>query len=96
MQISIFSVGRMKKGAEHKLVDHYLDRFSKSSGAIGVHLKKLKEISESRAQTACQRMEEEGRKLIEFLPEKCRLIVLDERGKSISSSAFAEKIQFYR
>lgn len=96
MQISIFAVGRMKRGAEQKLVDHYLERFSKSSGAIGLHFKRLQEISESRAQTACQRMEEEGRKLIEFLPEKCQLIVLDERGKSISSPTFAEKLVFYR
>ncbi|MCZ2158007.1 23S rRNA (pseudouridine(1915)-N(3))-methyltransferase RlmH [Bartonella sp. 220] len=96
MQISIFAVGRMKKGAEHKLVHHYLDRFSKSAGAVGFHLKKLQEISESRAQTACLRMEEEGSKLLDFLPEKCQLIVLDERGKSISSSVFAKKLGFYR
>ncbi|MBB4076487.1 23S rRNA (pseudouridine1915-N3)-methyltransferase [Bartonella fuyuanensis] len=96
MQISIFAVGRMKSGAEKKLVQHYLDRFSKSSGAAGFHLKTLYEIPESRAQTACQRMEEEGRRLIEFLPEKCQLIVLDERGESISSAAFSEKLRFYR
>ncbi|WP_019219995.1 23S rRNA (pseudouridine(1915)-N(3))-methyltransferase RlmH [Bartonella florencae] len=96
MQISIFAVGRMKRGAEQKLVDHYLNRFSKGSGAVGFHFKRLQEISESRAQKACQRMEEEGRKLIEFLPEKCRLIVLDERGESISSSSFAEKLVLYR
>lgn len=96
MQISIFAVGRMKSGAEQKLVQRYLDRFSKSSGAVGFHLKKLQEIPESRAQTACQRMEEEGRRLVEFLPEKCRLIVLDERGESISSVAFAEKLGCYR
>ncbi|QEE11496.1 23S rRNA (pseudouridine(1915)-N(3))-methyltransferase RlmH [Bartonella krasnovii] len=96
MQISIFAVGRMKSGAEQKLVQRYLDRFSKSSGAVGFHLKKLQEIPESRAQTACQRMEEEGRRLVEFLPEKCRLIVLDERGESISSAAFAEKLGCYR
>ncbi|WP_375622937.1 MULTISPECIES: 23S rRNA (pseudouridine(1915)-N(3))-methyltransferase RlmH [unclassified Bartonella] len=96
MQISIFAVGRMKSGAEQKLVQHYLDRFSKISGDVGFHLKKLQEIPESRAQTACQRMEEEGRKLIEFLPEKCRLIVLDERGESISSTSFSEKLRCYR
>ncbi|WP_375651789.1 MULTISPECIES: 23S rRNA (pseudouridine(1915)-N(3))-methyltransferase RlmH [unclassified Bartonella] len=96
MQISIFAVGRMKSGAEQKLVQHYLDRFSKVSGVVGFHLKKLQEIPESRAQTACQRMEEEGRKLIEFLPEKCRLIVLDERGESISSTSFSEKLRCYR
>ncbi|WP_332065833.1 23S rRNA (pseudouridine(1915)-N(3))-methyltransferase RlmH [Bartonella sp. CB189] len=96
MQISIFAVGRMKKGAERELVRHYLDRFSKISGAIGFHFKTLQEIPESRAQTACQRMEEEGKKLIEFLPEKCQLIVLDERGVSISSSAFTKKLMSYR
>ncbi|WP_330168595.1 23S rRNA (pseudouridine(1915)-N(3))-methyltransferase RlmH [Bartonella grahamii] len=96
MQISIFAVGRMKSGAEQKLVQHYLDRFSKISGAVGFHLKKLQEIPESRAPTACQRIEEEGRRLIEFLPEKCRLIVLDERGETISSTAFSEKLGCYR
>ncbi|WP_375618083.1 MULTISPECIES: 23S rRNA (pseudouridine(1915)-N(3))-methyltransferase RlmH [unclassified Bartonella] len=96
MQISVFAVGRMKSGAEQKLVQHYLDRFSKISGDVGLHLKKLQEIPESRAQTVCQRMEEEGRKLIEFLPEKCRLIVLDERGESISSTSFSEKLRCYR
>ncbi|EJF82088.1 23S rRNA (pseudouridine(1915)-N(3))-methyltransferase RlmH [Bartonella doshiae] len=96
MQISIFAIGRMKKGAEQELVRHYLNRFAKSSEAVGFHLKTLQEVPESRAQTACQRMEEEGRRLIEFLPNKCRLIVLDERGKSVSSSAFAEKLWSYR
>ncbi|WP_375624675.1 MULTISPECIES: 23S rRNA (pseudouridine(1915)-N(3))-methyltransferase RlmH [unclassified Bartonella] len=96
MQISIFAVGRMKSGAEQKLVQHYLDRFSKISGAVGFHLKKLQETPESRAQIACQRMEEEGERLIEFLPEKCRLIVLDERGESISSTSFSEKLRCYR
>ncbi|OPB29127.1 23S rRNA (pseudouridine(1915)-N(3))-methyltransferase RlmH [Bartonella sp. WD12.1] len=96
MQISIFAVGRMKKGAEQTLTHRYLDRFSKSAGVVGFHFKKMQEISESRAQTACQRMEEEGAKLFEALPEKCRLIVLDERGKLISSFTFAEKLAFYR
>ncbi|CBI76789.1 conserved protein of unknown function [Bartonella clarridgeiae 73] len=96
MQISIFAVGRMKQDAEQILVQRYLDRFSKSAGAVGFHFGKMQEISESRAQTVCQRVEEEGKKLFESLPEKCRLIVLDERGKLISSSIFAEKLAFYR
>ncbi|ETS13532.1 ribosomal RNA large subunit methyltransferase H [Bartonella quintana JK 12] len=45
---------------------------------------------------ACQYIEGEGRGFIEFLSERCRLIVLDALGKSISSSAFAEKLEFYR
>ncbi|ATO56965.1 23S rRNA (pseudouridine(1915)-N(3))-methyltransferase RlmH [Bartonella sp. 1-1C] len=96
MQVSIFAVGRMKQGAEQILVHRYLDRFSKSAKAVGFQFGKMQEISESRAHTPCQRMKEEEKKLFEYLPEKCRLIVLDERGKSISSSIFAEKLACYR
>ncbi|ALE04143.1 23S rRNA (pseudouridine(1915)-N(3))-methyltransferase RlmH [Bartonella ancashensis] len=96
MQISIFAIGRMKEGIEQKLVHRYLDRFSKSAKTMGLHFGKMQEITESRSQTSHQRMEEEGKKLLEVLPERCRLIVCDERGKSISSVSFAERIALYR
>ncbi|OPB31209.1 23S rRNA (pseudouridine(1915)-N(3))-methyltransferase RlmH [Bartonella sp. AR 15-3] len=96
MQVSIFAVGRLKQGVEQILVHRYLDRFSKSAEAVGFRFGKMQEISESRAHTVCQRIEEEGKKLFEYLPEKCRLIVLDERGELMSSSVFAEKLAFYR
>ncbi|ETS17499.1 ribosomal RNA large subunit methyltransferase H [Bartonella quintana JK 12] len=40
MQISIFAVDRLKKEVEHKLVHHYLDRFSKSFEAVGFYFRK--------------------------------------------------------
>lgn len=86
----------MKKGPEQELADRYFDRFAKSATPLGLGFAKLYEIPESRAQTASQRMEEEGARLLEFLGETHRLIVLDERGKTMGSPEFSDKIALMR
>lgn len=96
MQISVFAVGRMKKGPEQELVERYFDRFAKTAPALGMTFHKVHETIESRGQSAKQRMEEEGGKLIESLPENGRLIILDERGKSMTSPLFAHQIEQWR
>lgn len=93
MQISVFAVGRMKKGPEQDLANRYFDRFSKLAPTLGMTFHNVNEIVESRAQNATQRLDEEGRKLLETLPENGCLIILDERGKSLSSPAFANAIE---
>ncbi|WP_297322451.1 23S rRNA (pseudouridine(1915)-N(3))-methyltransferase RlmH [uncultured Bartonella sp.] len=96
MQISVFAVGRMKKGPEQELANRYFERFSKLAPSLGLNFLNVHEITESRLQNANQRMEEEGAKLIESLPDNSRLIVLDERGKSVSSVIFSESFQNWR
>lgn len=96
VQISVFAVGRMKKGAEHELADRYFDRFSKLAPSLGLTFLDVHEIAESRLQTSSQRIDEEGNKLLESLPEGGRLIVLDERGKSISSVILAKNFETWR
>lgn len=96
MQVNIFAIGRMKKGPEQELAARYFDRFAKSAPPLGLSLGKVHEITESRAQSAMQRMDEEGQKLIEFLPENSRLVVLDERGKSQTSPLFAQNMAEWR
>jgi len=96
VQISVFAVGRMKKGAEQDLTAHYLARFAKIAPAIGLVFVGLHEIAESRAVLPKARMEEESDKMLTFLPQKARLIVLDEGGKNLSSQDFADMLQFWR
>ena len=96
MQISVFAVGRMKKGPEQELVSRYFDRFSKLAPSLGLSFQNVHEIVESRSQNANQRMEEEGENLLGTLQEGSRLIVLDERGKSMTSVQFAHKLQDWR
>lgn len=92
MRISLFAVGRLKTGPEKDLASRYLDRFAKTGPAVGLELARVVEVNESRASNSETRKKEEGSALEKALPEGAILVLLDERGKSLSSEAFAEMV----
>lgn len=89
MRLSIHAVGRMKAGPERDLVARYLDRLSKTGPAVGMEFAGVSEISESQARSAEQRMREEADRLESSLGDAA-LVLLDERGKNMTSPAFAD------
>lgn len=96
MRVGLFAVGRLKAGPEKDLAARYLDRFAKAGPAIGLELGKLVEVGESRAGNAETRKREEAVLLEKALPDGAVLILLDERGKSLDSSGFADLIAGFR
>lgn len=92
MRVSIFAVGRLKSGPEKDLAERYLDRFAKSGPAIGLEFARVIEINESRASNAETRKREEAAQLEKYLSDGAALILMDERGKSLDSPAFADTI----
>jgi 23S rRNA (pseudouridine1915-N3)-methyltransferase len=54
------------------------------------------EIKESRAGDADRRMVEESIAIANLIPERAVTVILDARGESISSSAFAGRLQEWR
>ena len=96
MKISVFAVGRMKTGPEKELADRYFERFSKSGPAVGLEFSGLVEIPESRAQGVTERKRDEADRLRQQLAPGAALILLDERGKSVSSQDFAGRIAALR
>jgi 23S rRNA (pseudouridine1915-N3)-methyltransferase len=96
MRISLFAVGRLKAGPEKELASRYLDRFAKAGPAVGLELARQIEIAESRAANADTRKREEAAALEKAMAEGAVLILLDERGKSLDSEAFADLIGRYR
>jgi len=90
MQIAIFAIGRMKKGASQELSQHYLDRFAKIAPSVGLSFGGLREIAESKAATPTLRQAQEQARLAEILLVPTRLVLLDERGKDLSSPQFAD------
>lgn len=88
MRLAIHAVGRLKAGPERELVARYLDRFAKSGPAVGLEFAGVTEIAESQARRAEQRMREEADKLSPAGGD-IALVVLDERGRSMASPAFA-------
>ena len=92
MRIAVHAVGRMKSGPDKELAERYFDRFSRSGPALGLEFSGVVEIAESRSQTAGERRREEAQRLQAQLGPGISLILLDERGKSLSSEEFARKI----
>lgn len=90
MRVGMHVVGRMKAGPERDLVEHYLDRFARSGSAIGLEWAGVDETPESRAGTAAERRRQESRKLLDGRRAGgAALILLDERGKNLSSEEIA-------
>ncbi|KAA6205163.1 MAG: 23S rRNA (pseudouridine(1915)-N(3))-methyltransferase RlmH [Candidatus Tokpelaia sp.] len=96
MHIAIFAVGRLKKGAEADLADLYTERFAKAGALVGLQFDGVHNIGESRAPTPEQRKEEEAAALQAGRKRGCLLVLLDERGKNLSSRAFARNLQQWR
>ncbi|WP_027060384.1 23S rRNA (pseudouridine(1915)-N(3))-methyltransferase RlmH [Mesorhizobium loti] len=92
MKISVHAVGRMKAGPERELADRYFERFAKSGPAVGLEFAGITEIAEGRAQSAAERQRDEGSRLLVQLQPGTALILLDERGKNLSSQDFANRI----
>ena len=89
-------MGRLKTGPEKELASRYLDRFAKAGPAVGLELARLVEVSESRASNPETRKKEEASALEKALPEGCILLLLDERGKTLDSEAFADLLGRHR
>ena len=88
MRLSIAAVGRLKDGAERVLVDRYLKRLV-AAKSLGLGPVVEKEIAEARHATAAERQSDEAARLLKLVGDADLLIALDERGKAMTSAAFA-------
>ncbi len=86
------AVGRMKAGPERELLDRYVSRARASARALGVSNLDLIEVDEGRARSVDERRREEAAALSAKLPPGAVLFALDERGRSLPSPAFAERV----
>jgi 23S rRNA (pseudouridine1915-N3)-methyltransferase len=88
----IAAVGRLRNGPEAALIADYLDRHAKAGRALGLPPVTLAEVEDKRGGG----MEAEAPLLERAIPAGAALVVLDERGKLISSPEFAEVIAGWR
>ncbi len=96
MRITIHAVGRMKSGPERDLAARYLDRAEKAGRSLGLAPVAIRETGESRAARADDRKREEADALLAGLAPDAFVIVLDERGESLSSEEFADLLRSAR
>jgi 23S rRNA (pseudouridine1915-N3)-methyltransferase len=96
MRLRIAAVGRLKAGPERELLDRYLERVNAAGRAVSLAPLDAVEVSESQAKRPADRMAEEAKSLKKWAITSARRIVLDARGKNLTSEDFAKHLAALR
>ena len=96
LRLLVAAVGRLKDGPELEQTERYRKRAEQLGRRIGFRDLEVVEIRESRAADVGRRMVEESIALANVVPDKAVMVLLDERGKSLDSPAFAALLGRWR
>jgi 23S rRNA (pseudouridine1915-N3)-methyltransferase len=96
MRVLIAAIGRLKQGPERELAAAYRKRAEAVGRTSGLRDIEIVEIRESRAQDAERRRTEESIAIANVIPERATIVILDERGKPLDSTAFAALMRGWR
>lgn len=96
MRVVIAAVGRMKQGPERVLVARYLTRAAASGKSLGLTGFEVLETPESRAGALPLRKGDEARALEALRPDGALTVTLDEKGRTLTSPAFAAELARWR
>lgn len=96
MKLTIAAIGRLKDGAERELMERYVGRCAPAGRSMGFGPLAVVEFAESRRSDVAERKNEEAARLLAATAGSSRRIVLDERGRLLSSTAFADLLAAWR
>ena len=96
MRLLIAAVGRLKSGPERELLDRYVERANAAGRGVSLAPLEILEVPESQDRRPQDRVAEEGKKLEALIPPGAVRLVLDSRGKAVSSEDFAAKLAALR
>lgn len=93
MKLALLCVGKLKEDAERAIVARYLERFGQIGPGLGLTCAGVAEILESRAASADARKAAEAAEIRKRLPAEARMILLDEKGRTLASEEFAHLLR---
>lgn len=96
MRLLITAVGKLKRGPQAALVEDYTGRIHQIGKATGFTDFSIVEVEAPKALDGKARQQKEASLLEDALAPVTKRIVLDERGKSLSSAALAQKLGTWR
>jgi 23S rRNA (pseudouridine1915-N3)-methyltransferase len=88
MRLHLVAVGKLKAGPHAALARHYAERL--------VWPLTVREVEEKRPLPAAELRQREGALLLAAVPAGAILVALDERGKTLTSTAFAQRLAQWR
>jgi 23S rRNA (pseudouridine1915-N3)-methyltransferase len=92
MRVHICAVGRLRTGPERALIEDYITRFDRTGRALGLGPLALHEVEDKKGGG----MEAEAALLERVIPKGAVIVVLDERGKLMSSPGFSDRLAGWR
>jgi 23S rRNA (pseudouridine1915-N3)-methyltransferase len=92
MRLALVCVGKLTAGPERLLFDRYLKRLNEGARSAGLDGVDVCEIGESRARRPDERRAEEGAAIQAAVRKGGALVLLDERGPSVTSEEWAADI----
>ena len=92
MRLTVLAVGFARGTSEGALIDDYIHRALLMGRNMGFSSVAVEEVSLSKARDAKTRMAEEADKLTARLPPGAHIVLLDAKGKGMTSEDFAEML----
>jgi 23S rRNA (pseudouridine1915-N3)-methyltransferase len=92
MRLTILAVGYARGTSEGALVDDYIHRAQQMGRTMGFAAVTVEEVSLSKARDAKARMAEEAEKLAARAPAGAHIVLLDAKGKGMTSEDFSEML----
>ena len=92
MRLSVVAVGHARGTPEGTLTDLFLDRAAKMGRNMGFMAVAAEEVAVSKLREARARMEDEAERLSARVADGAHVVLLDARGKGMTSEAFADML----
>jgi 23S rRNA (pseudouridine1915-N3)-methyltransferase len=92
LSVHIIACGRLRKGPELDLISDYLDRYEKTGRGLGLGSVSVIEVEDKRGSG----MAAEAELLRKSIPKGAVTMIMDERGKVLSSIEFSGKLSGWR
>ncbi|MCF1707689.1 23S rRNA (pseudouridine(1915)-N(3))-methyltransferase RlmH [Tabrizicola sp. J26] len=92
MRLVVCTVGRLRAGPERMLVDDYVTRFNRTARPLGLGPLTEHEVEDRKGGG----MAAEAELLSRALPANAVIVALDERGQTLTSPEFAQRLTAFR
>jgi 23S rRNA (pseudouridine1915-N3)-methyltransferase len=92
LRLLILAVGRGRGTSEGALAEEFTDRAVKLGRNMGFGAVSCEEVAVSKARDAKARMQDEAARLAARVPEGAHVVLLDARGKGMTSEDFADML----
>jgi 23S rRNA (pseudouridine1915-N3)-methyltransferase len=90
VRLWILAIGHARGTSEGVLVEDFIGRAQKMGRNLGFPAVTVEEISVSKVRDVATRMKDEAERLADKLPDGAHIVLLDAKGKGMTSEDFAE------